>query len=112
MPLNGCLLTLVSFIQARQSQWQTLTLFLTAFAVSVSQESHDPRALTHIVPAHHLPDQMCSLRDPDALLNEFLTYVIDLLVSKSQFARDVARDAIGSELSPKLYVRVFKYLDE
>lgn len=55
---------------------------------------------------------MCASKDPTALLNEYLTHLIDLLVSDHPYTRTVARDALGSELSHKLYNRVFKYLGE
>lgn len=98
-------------MQDRRSQWQILTLFLTAFAASISQESLDPRALTHIIPATSLPDQMCALRDPSLLLEEFLSYLVDLLCSSSPLARDTAREALGLDLSPKLYVQAFKHIN-
>lgn len=46
------------------------------------------------------------------LLQSFLVELINLLVSDSIQARDVARDALSSELSPRLYTRVFKELDK
>lgn len=55
---------------------------------------------------------MCNLRDPDEILTGFLNLLIELLVSDSPFVRNVSRDALGGELSPKLYDRVFKLLYE
>jgi hypothetical protein len=55
---------------------------------------------------------MYAVRDSNKLLNEFLEHLIDLLVSDNIFTREVARDALGAELSPRLYNRVFHYLEE
>lgn len=65
-----------------------------------------------MVPANYLPDSMCNLRNPDEILTSFLNLLIELLVSDSPFVRSSSRDALGGELSPKLYDRVFKLLYE
>ena len=100
------------FLQDRQAQWQNLTLFLAAFGASCAKPDLDPRALTYVVPSGYLLDSMCNLRNPDEILTGFLNLLIELLVSDSQFVRNVSRDALGGELSPKLYDRVFKLLYE
>jgi len=99
-------------IQDRQAQWQNLTLFLAAFGASCAKSDLNPRALTQIIPASYLLDSMCNLRNPDELLTGFLNLLIELLVSDSPFVRSSSRDALGGELSPKLYDRVFKLLYE
>ena len=100
------------FLQDRQSQWQNLTLFLAAFGASCAKPDLNPRALTDMVPAGYLPDSMCNLRNPDEILTGFLNLLIELLVSDSPFVRNASRDALGGELSPKLYDRVFRLLYE
>jgi neurofibromin 1 len=87
-------------------------LCLAAFGSTVSRGTHDPRGLTYIIPSKFLPDQMCTLKDPNMLLNFLLAYLIDSLVSEDLFIREVAKEALGTELSPRLFSRVFKYLDE
>jgi hypothetical protein len=99
-------------LQDRQAQWQNLTLFLAAFGASCAKPDLDPRALTFMVPADYLPDSMCNLRNPDELFTGFLNLLIESLVSDSLVVRNVSRDALGGELSPKLYDRVFKLLYE
>jgi len=99
-------------LQDRQAQWQNLTLFLAAFGASCAKPDLNPRALTQMVPASYLPDSMCNLRNPDEILTGFLNLLIELLVSDSPFVRNTSRDALGGELSPKLYDRVFKLLYE
>ena len=65
-----------------------------------------------MVPANFLPDAMCNLRNPDEMLTSFLNLLIELLVSDSLVVRSTSRDALGGELSSKLYDRVFKLLYE
>lgn len=99
-------------LQDRQYQWQNLTLFLAAFGASCAKPDVNPRAMTQLVPAGYLPDSMCNLRNPDELLTNFLNLLIELLVSDAPLVRNTSRDALGGELSPKLYDRVFKLLYE
>ena len=98
--------------QDRQAQWQNLTLYLAAFGASCTKPDLNPRALTQMIPAGFIPDSMCNLRNPDEILTGFLNLLIELLVSDSPFVRNTSRDALGVELSPKLYDRVFKLLYE
>ena len=99
-------------LQDRRAQWQNLTLFLAAFGASCVKPDLNPRALTQMVPPDYLLDTMCNLRNPDEILTGFLNLLIELLVSDSSFVRNVSREALGIELSPKLYDRVFKLLYE
>ncbi|GBE80125.1 hypothetical protein SCP_0213280 [Sparassis crispa] len=94
-----------------QAQWQNLTLFMTAFGSACIRDGHDPSALTTTIPSYYLPDQMRVLRDPADLLSSFLTVLIDLLISDTVQHREVAREALSTEVHPRLYTRVFKELD-
>lgn len=76
------------------------------------QEKHDPSALTAVVPPENLPDEMRVLRDPDDLVNTFIEFLTAALVDENIRVRDVAREAVGSELSPRLFPKLFKHLDE
>ena len=58
-----------------------------------------------------LPDEMRILRNPADLLQKFLGELIDFLVSDSIQTRDTARDALGSEASPRLFTKIFRELD-
>jgi hypothetical protein len=93
-------------------QWRNLTLFLAAFGGVCVQENHDPSALTSVVPTQYLPDEMRVLQDPMTLVSVFITDLTDLLIAESAQVREVARDALGNELSPRLYGRLFRHLEE
>jgi hypothetical protein len=51
-------------------------------------------------------------QDSKALVGTFVTDLTDLLIADSMPVREVAREALGSELSPRLYSRLVKHLDE
>ncbi|KAL4081516.1 hypothetical protein V8B97DRAFT_1923406 [Scleroderma yunnanense] len=93
-------------------QWKNLTLFLAAFGGATVQEVHNPSALTVVVPAEYLPDEMRALRDPEELVNTFIEFLTAALVDENVRVREVAREAIGLELSPRLFSKLFKHLDE
>lgn len=77
------------------------------------KETHNPRALQIIVVRPELlPGLMRVLKDPRELITTFVTYLIDLLISDSVMARDVSKETLGSELSPKLYGKLFRHLNE
>ncbi|THH13571.1 hypothetical protein EW146_g6666 [Bondarzewia mesenterica] len=99
-------------LEEQQHQWQNLTLFLAACGSACLVEQHEPDALQALIPAHLLPDSMRVLKDPRDLVGTFVTYLIDLLVSDSVMAREISKEALGSELSPRLYTKLFKHLDE
>ncbi len=79
---------------------------------SAGGKGYDSTSLASMVPAYYLPDQMRVLKDPADLLTIFTTQLINLLVSDSGQARDVARDALGSEIDPRLYSRILRELDQ
>jgi hypothetical protein len=87
-----------------------LTLFLAAFASACTPANFNPSALATMIPTHTLTDEMRVLRDPVDLAETFVQSLIELLVAESIQARDVARDALGSELSPRMYPILFRHL--
>ncbi|KAG8218508.1 hypothetical protein J3R82DRAFT_4145 [Butyriboletus roseoflavus] len=93
-------------------QWRNLTLFLAAFGGATVQDEHEPGALTAVIPAEFLPDEMRVLRDPGELVNIFIEFLTAALVDDAIRVREVAREALGSEISPRLFARLFKHLDE
>jgi hypothetical protein len=99
-------------VQEKHIQWRNLTLFLAAFGSACIEEGQNLGALTSIIPQQYLPDQMRALKKPGILVETFVTDLTDLLVVDSMQVREVAREALGSELSPRLYSRLLKHLEE
>ncbi|GLB34218.1 putative GTPase-activator protein for Ras-like GTPases [Lyophyllum shimeji] len=98
--------------QEQRFQWQNLTLFLAALGGACVQENQDLTSLIDVIPAHALPDEMRVIQNPVPLVGTFISDLTSLLVVPDTQIRDVARDALGSELSPKLYSKLLKHLDE
>ncbi|KAG2060194.1 hypothetical protein BDR06DRAFT_948277 [Suillus hirtellus] len=99
-------------IEDKFIQWKNLTLFLAAFGGVTVQEKHDPGALTAVIPPEFLLDDMRSLRDPADLVALFIEFLTNALIDDVVRVREVAREALGSELSPRLFSKLFRHLDE
>ncbi|KAG0709913.1 hypothetical protein DFH29DRAFT_1012634 [Suillus ampliporus] len=93
-------------------QWRNLTLFLAAFGGVTVQETHDPGALAAAIQPDLLLDDMRTLRDPADLVTIFIEFLTGALIDDVVRVREVAREALGSELSPRLFSKLFKHLDE
>jgi hypothetical protein len=93
-------------------QWRNLTLFLAAFGGACIHDGQELGSLTSLVPTQYLPDEMRVPRDSKALVGTFVTDLTDLLIADSMQVREVAREALGSELSPRVYSRLVRHLDE
>ncbi|KAH0828799.1 hypothetical protein J3R83DRAFT_3247 [Lanmaoa asiatica] len=95
-------------------QWRNLALFLAAFGGATVHDEHDehePGALTAVILAEFLPDEMRVLRDPGEL-NISIEFLTAALVDDTILVREVVREALGSELSPRPFARLFKHLDK
>lgn len=87
-------------------------MFLAAFGGVTVQEKHDHSALTAAIPPEFLLDDMRSLRDPADLVAIFIEFLTGALIDDVVRVREVAREALGSELSPRLFSKLFRHLDE
>jgi len=98
--------------QSKRFQWQNLTLFLAALGGVCAQDNQDLTSLTAVIPPSSLPDEMRVMQNPAQLVGTFITNLTDLLVVPDTQIRDTARDALGAELSPRLFSKLLKHLDE
>ncbi|KAI0306901.1 hypothetical protein B0F90DRAFT_1915023 [Multifurca ochricompacta] len=98
--------------EEQQHQWQNLTLFLASCGSACLIEHHDPAALHSVIPAELLPDSMRVLKDPRVLINSFITFLMERLISDSVMARETAKEALGSELSIRLYPKLMKHFED
>ncbi|KAF5371189.1 hypothetical protein D9758_004214 [Tetrapyrgos nigripes] len=92
-------------------QWQNLSLFLASTAGGCLQD-FDPHFLSAAVPTKYLPDRLRQLDNPIRHVHDFVNDLTGLLIFEELQIRDVAREALGAELSPKLYGRIIKYFDD
>lgn len=65
-----------------------------------------------ILSIEDLPDRFRIPQDGDMMLQDFLTSTVEFLVSEPALARDTAKEALGSELNPRMYSRLFRHLNE
>lgn len=72
----------------------------------------DLTSLANVIPAYALPDSMRVIQNPVPLVTTFITDLTNLLMAPDMKIRDIARDALGAELSPRLYSKLLKHLDE
>jgi hypothetical protein len=103
---------LTATAQDLHHQWCNLTLFLAALSGAyVPDEPYDQDGLSKVIPMQYVPDMTYSFRDPEHLVDLFLDNLIGQLVSPNIAVRNVARDALGTELSQRLYPKLYKHLD-
>lgn len=92
--------------------WRHLSLFLAAFGASCVVDHHDPYVLSTIVDRRFLPDALVKMTDPGNLIDRYLSQMIDHLVSSNLEVRNVAMEALGSDLTTRLFARFFALLAE
>lgn len=87
-------------------------MFLAALGGACVQEDQDLTALATLIPNQYLPDIMRVVKNPVPMVSTFINELADFLVAPDMQIREVARDALGAELSPRLYSKLLKLLDE
>ncbi|KAL0070247.1 Ras GTPase activating protein ira2 [Marasmius tenuissimus] len=93
-------------------QWQNLTLFLAATGgACIDDKSTPPVSLNSLIPMKYLPDQLRTLENPGHHVYNFVNNATAFLLADDPQIRDTAREALGSELSPRLYTKVLTYFD-
>ena len=86
-------------------------MFLAALGGSCIQAKQDLSILAGIIPAKFLLDRIRVMQNPLPLVEDFVSNLINLLVAGDMYIRDVVREALGSELSPRLYGKLIKNLE-
>jgi neurofibromin 1 len=67
--------------------------------------------LAEVIPHKFLMDKLRVVQNPLPLVEDFMSNLINLLVAGDTYIRDVVREALGSELSPRLYGTLIKNLE-
>jgi len=76
------------------------------------EQDFDVTALTKVIPLHSLPDKIRVAENPLPLIEGFVSNLINLLVAGDIQIRDIVREALGTELSPRLYIKLLRNLEE
>lgn len=87
-------------------------MFLAALGGTCMQEGQDLTSLAKVIPTSFLPDKMRVVQNPAPLVEAFIGDLINLLVAGDMQIRDIVREALGSELSPRLYGKLIRNLEE
>lgn len=75
-------------------------------------EREDVTPLAKIIPAKYLPDKMRVIPNPVPLVEDFIGDLVGLLHTGDMQVRDIVREALGTELSPRLYGRLIRNMEE
>jgi len=67
--------------------------------------------LAEVIPPKFLPDRIRVIQNPLSLVEDFLNSLVDHLATSDMHIRDIVREALGSELNPRLYGKLIKYLE-
>ena len=97
--------------QEARFQWHNLTLFLAALGGSCIQTKQDLSILAEVIPPQFLLDRLRVIQNPLPLVEDFVSNLIHLLVAGDMQIRDIVREALGSELCPRLYGKLIKNLE-
>jgi hypothetical protein len=76
------------------------------------QDNQDFSLLSKVIPAKFLPDKMRIIQNPVPLIEAFIGDLVNLLHVGDIQIRDIVRDAFGYELSPRLYGRLIRNMEE
>ncbi|KAF7432844.1 Ras GTPase activating protein ira2 [Pleurotus ostreatus] len=98
-------------IQDTFFQWQNLTLFLASLGGACLRADNGLVPLTSIIPESVLPDKIRAQQTPLNAVHAFVTELTAMLMYTHVQVREVARDALGLELSPRLFPQLIKHLD-
>ncbi|KIO22012.1 hypothetical protein M407DRAFT_28426 [Tulasnella calospora MUT 4182] len=96
----------------RQAEWQNLTLFLMSFGGCCLVDDGALQPLSNIVTPEDLPARFQrGGRAPGALVKQFIGQAVDLLGIDHVTAREMTKDALGTELHPLLFPALLSYID-
>ena len=92
--------------EAETTEWHNYTGFLSALGgvcVFASQSSAAGR--------NGFLAQQSAESNYQALVEKFLSEMVDLLVCDSVYVREIVKETLGADLSPRLYTILFQYLE-
>ena len=92
--------------------WQNLTYFLAALAGCCVLDGSAVMSMTSLDLPSHLSFLSRPHPNPIELADRFLTELVEMLEVEPAQARETAREALGSELHPKLFSPLLSKLDQ
>jgi neurofibromin 1 len=100
----------LTLLQESRFQWQNLILYLAALSGACYGEDVQAFSLEKVVPREMIPDKLRVIENPRANIERFLEALVGHLMVSEISIRDCVREALGSELGPRLYTRLLDIL--
>ncbi|KAI8363872.1 hypothetical protein EDC96DRAFT_558843 [Choanephora cucurbitarum] len=95
------------FFEEKAAEWQNYTGFLAALGGCCLLESRNAKKTNSIM--EH--SRRISSSEPAMMVDRFVSDMVDLLVCDNVRLREGIKDIIGNDLSPALYVSLFRHFD-
>lgn len=93
--------------QDMRNSWHNLTLALAMLSTVILAGPKDIDISTFGLPADILPDQLRVVYSPEPQVVKFMQVTIGYLLCEDIVRRDIAREALGTELTYHLYPKLF-----
>ncbi|KAF7329572.1 Ras-GAP domain-containing protein [Mycena kentingensis (nom. inval.)] len=103
---------IMNAVRDKRVAYENLSLFLASLGGACVQENINLKFLATVIPPQYIPDQLREIVPPAPLVTRFITTMTEMLVSEDSQMREIAKTALGSELSPRLYSRLLRHFDE
>jgi len=98
--------------QDYRAEWQNTLLFLASLGGSCLLDgAPTPHQLSRWCPPELLPPELKTPIPSEDLVKRFIGTVVDMLINDDILTRETAKEALGSELHPKLYPLLLAQLD-
>jgi len=98
--------------QDYRAEWQNTLLFLASLGgCCLLDGASTPHQLSRWCPPELLPMELKTPIPSEDLVTEFIGTVVDMLTNEDILTRETAKEALGSELHPKLYPLLLAQLD-
>lgn len=98
--------------QDYRAEWQNTTLFLASLGgCCILDGAPTPQQLTRWCQADLLPSELKNQIQSEDLVKRYIVTVVDMLINEDILTRETAKEALSSELHPKLYPALLAQLD-
>lgn len=98
--------------QDYRAEWQNTLLFLASLGgCCLLDGAPAPHQLSRWCPPELLPTELKTPIPSEDLVRDFIGTVVDMLTNDDILTRETAKEALGSELHPKLYPLLLAQLD-
>jgi len=98
--------------QDYRAEWQNTTLYLASLGGScILDGAPTPQQLTRWCQPELLPQELKAPILSEEFVKRFIVTVVDMLINEDILTRETAKEALSSELHPKLYPLLLAQLD-